>query len=61
MVWRYSGVQHGPVWLDEYDVDIYASETHCDECGEEFDLDDGGGVEEDEAFCEPCYNKIFGG
>lgn len=42
-------------------VDDVDTITDCDECGQEFDLEDEGGVEEDEAFCEPCYNRIFGG
>lgn len=59
MVWRYSGVQHGPVWLDSGDYDEHV--TDCDECGEEFDLELEGDTDGDNAFCEVCFNNIFGG
>lgn len=41
-------------------VEEYDTVTDCDECGQEFDLDEEGNLEEDEAFCECCYNNIFG-
>lgn len=49
---------------DVVDVDVIEYEETfkvCDECCDEFDLMDGGGIEEDDVFCEPCYNEIFGG
>lgn len=57
MSWQYSLVAHDEVWVDEYD-----SVTDCDECGKEIDLDDGEGqVDGDYAFCESCYDEIYGG
>ena len=57
MSWRYSVLEHDEVWVDEYD-----SVTDCDECGKEIDLDDGEGqVDGDYAFCESCYDEIYGG
>jgi hypothetical protein len=33
----------------------------CDECDKEFDLEDEGGIDGEAAFCEDCYNNVFGG
>lgn len=57
MSWRYSVLEHDEVWVDEYDDDI----TDCDECGTEVNLTEGEGeVDGDSAFCNSCYDNIFG-
>ena len=41
--------------FDEYD-----SITECDCCGEDFDLEEEGGVDDCDAFCAECWREILG-
>lgn len=54
MTYRWSVLENDEVEVDEYDY----ADAVCAECGdgveEEFYSDD------DEAFCKPCYDNIFG-
>jgi len=45
---------------DVVDVDYDEYHKPCAECGDPY-APCGGGHGGDEAFCEPCYDNIFGG
>jgi formylmethanofuran dehydrogenase subunit E len=56
-MWVWSRAEGSMTSVDEFDD---SAEVECDECGVEFDIVEEGHVEDDDAFCEVCFNNIFG-
>lgn len=55
MPYRWSTVENGEVFVDEFEE---AEDVLCEECGAF--TESGGFTDGDHEFCEDCYDNIFG-